>query len=94
MIWWQLHRSQHGKKWFNCESCPSADYAKEQFEAPVAKGQSTSVDRGKFTDVSEDLKDNDIIDKNDLYHRKKLVAGDKFRRRSAAAGRKAKKIGE
>jgi len=37
-------------------------------------------------------KSNDIIE-NDSIYRKKLIDGDKFRRKSNASGRKVKKIG-
>jgi len=93
MVWCQLHRSQHGKKWFDCQPCRPPHDVKEHFEAPASKRRPVSGDRGKFVAAVDVHKNNDITDKKDSVHRKKSTDGDKSHHKSAVAGHRTKKIG-
>lgn len=84
----ELHKSQHGKNWLECKPCPLHHEVKEHLDNPISKRRRpTAGDRG---DVSLH-KTNGIVDSDSIY-RKKLIDGDKFRRKSNASGRKVKKI--
>ena len=90
----QLHRSQHGNKWFDCEPCHQSHGVKEHFETAASKGRRTTGDGDKFVALGDVHKNNDVSDKKNSIHRKKKSGdGDKSRHKSTAAGRKTKKIG-
>jgi len=90
----QLHRSQHGKKWFDCEPCPPSSHsAKEHSQTAASNGRPSSAERGKFMAAGDAHKSNGINNRKDSVHMKKSVDGDKSHRKSAAAGHKVRKIG-
>ena len=94
VVWCQIHRSLHGKKWFDCEPCIIAPRGeiKEYLDTPTSATRPTV---GKLVSVGDAVKNNDITvgRKDSIIHRKKSIGRDKSRHRAAAAGRKTKKIG-
>ena len=86
----QLHRSEHGKKWFDCTPCPATRDVRKHFETLTSAARPTP---DKFVAVANLQKNNDIKGTKDSIHRKKSIGGLKSRQKSAVAGHKVKKIG-